>query len=605
MPLAPDSPEFTRLATRWLDGVCTDAEAEQFWKAIGESRACARAFADMARFELLLETTYSEVAREAIVTAAAEVKGASHRRRTLVRQSLKIAAVITVMSTIMWLVWPSPEAQMQTEVAQAKPPAPMLVKRPGQPDRLLIAPPATGLTSAKKATKARPLPQHLDEFFLTSLAFDKTKLRDAIRQMEAQLRELNFARATDLDRLHIALPASALGREVTFKSGPISFLKALRAIAALADCDVDVTDTGVALSTRRLPPNAPMENRAVASLLAADGIGRHSSLSDLLEDARALGMAGITNDTISGTAAQFEALAQLAESRRQVRQLPDLSFLAYVLPAGPRDQSHVLTAAEQKALAGKVTDGQTIIIDPGASSQTPASLRLTAVPAGDGHQITVSPPTLTPTEALTSPGDPNTPTPLPRTPDLPSSPGAPAIPALPLAFNEQLPMDVLLADKQGFTLVIPPSLVPITTGTVPQSAGSTDTSTSVLTGGNVASGLTIAGTTGQTATLAFNNQTASSTPIVNQGSGAQVLGGTASFNGAINSGTMLDTGTYTISSGTLTFDTAAMALRNLTVSANANGTYTVRNTATGVTQTFAVSNGAQVIITPAPTPEQP
>jgi hypothetical protein len=574
VPLAPDSPEFTRLATRWLDGVCTDAEAEQFWAAIGESRACARAFADIARFELLLEATYSEVAREALVTATAKVKGASHRRRTLVRQSLKIAAVITVMSTLVWLVWPSPEASVPTEVAQVTPPAPMLVKRPGQPDRLLIAPPATAF-SAKKAAKAKPPPQHLDEFFLTSLAFEKTTLRDAIRQMEAQLRALNFARSADLDRLHIALPARALGREVTFKSGPISFLKALRAVAALADCDVDVTDAGVALSTRRLPLNAPMENRAVASLLAADGIGRHTSLADLLDDARALGMAGSTNDIISGTAAQFEALAQLAESRRQVRQLPDLTFLAYMLPAGPQDQSHVLTTAEQKALASKVTSGQTLIIDPGASSQTPASLRLTAVPAGDGQQITVSPPT---------PGEPN-------------------ISALPLALNDQLPADVLLPPGGAFTLVIPPTLVPVTKGVASTSNPSVLDSTN-FTAGNLATGLTVAGTSGSAADLAFSNaitsaSTSTNSNFVNQGSGTLTMGG------SITNGTMLDSSTYTISSGTVTFDTVAMASRNLTVTPNANGTYTVRNTATGATQTLVVSNGAQVIITPAPTPEQP
>lgn len=588
MPLAPDSPEFARLATRWLDGVCSREEAERLWAAIGESHACARAFAEMTRFELLLETTSTEMAREAVVAIVAEQKGTQHRRRMIVRQTLKIAALALVLGSVLWFLWPETEPGVTPShiIAEAKAPQPVLVQRPGQPDRLLITPP-----TAATAVKAKPLPQHLNDFFLTALHFDKTPLRDAVRQLEAQMRSLNFARASDLDRLHIALPASALGREITFHSENISFLKALRAIAALADCDVNVTDTSMALSTRPMPPNAPVENRAVASLIAADGIGRHSSIDDLLTDARALGMIagdGQNRPTqLTGTAAQFEALSHMADSRRQINQLPDLSFLAFLMPSGTHDQSRVLTTAEQKALASRATNVQTITVDPGAPSTTPASLHVTAVPAGDGYQITVSP------------SQPATPATDSQSLPLNTDTAAPLVAALPESLGQKLPVDALVSPGQGFVIPFASSVVPVT-GTAAAYNGPTltlaDTSFSIAGGANLPT--LDSGTVASGNALTFNgNMTNNTATISKAASGTLTLTGQNSYAGGLD----IMPGELTITSGTVTFDTAALATRGRTVSTDGNGTWTITNTATGTTSSLRVTGSASLVIIPATT----
>jgi len=398
--MLPDahSPEFARLATRWLDGVASADEAARFWRCVGESPECARVFAEMARFELLLESTSAEIAREALVAVAASEKNHTHRRRALVTQSLKIAAVVTFLGAVIWALWPEGN---ESPVAVVPPPAPASAKgqRIVTHDRVLltpslpVSPPAT---PAVATAPAKPLPKHLDEFFLTSVSFDKLPLREAIQQMEAQLRALNFARSASLDRLRVTLPAEATGREVTFHSGAISFLKAVRAVAALAGCDVTVSDVGVALNSR-IDGNRPAEQqRTTQSLLAADGIGLHTDLSELIEDARALGMiAGDDATGISGTEAQFEALAQLAEARRQIRMMPEFQLLAYLVPANPNDQSRVLTPEEAKAQAAKAGSGVPITLKPTMTAPAPKAgegpdLILSAVPAGDGgRQIRV------------------------------------------------------------------------------------------------------------------------------------------------------------------------------------------------------------------------
>jgi len=397
--MLPDahSPEFARLATRWLDGVASADEAARFWRCVGESPECARVFAEMARFELLLESTSAEIAREALVAVAASEKNIQHRRRTMVAQTLKIAAVVTFLGAVIWALWPEGN---ESPVAVVPPPAPASTKgqRIVMYDRVLLTPslpvnPPAATTVAAAPTK--PLPKHLDEFFLTSVSFDKLPLREAIRQMEAELRALNFDRSASLDRLRVTLPAEATGREVTFHSGAISFLKALRAVAALAGCDVTVSDVGVALNTR-IDSNRPTEQqRTVQSLLAADGIGLHTDLSELIEDARALGMiAGNDATGISGTEAQFEALAQLAEARRQIRMMPEFQLLAYLVPANPNDESRVLTPEEAKAQAAKAGSGVPITLKPTMTAPVPKTgegpdLIISAVPAGEGRQIRV------------------------------------------------------------------------------------------------------------------------------------------------------------------------------------------------------------------------
>ena len=436
MSSPPPSTDFAELATRWLDGIATPDEAARLWAAIKGNPENARAFAEIARFELLLESTSQSIAREALVCAVADEKTARHQHRRKVIRAFKLAAGFVLFGSIIWMLWPqgNPSSDIAATTPQSKPVSSTQVNVQPKRDRVLIAPPATVAAAAATTTKPRPLPQHLDEFFLTSVQLDKVRLQDAVRQMEAQLRALNFGRTSQLDQLRVVLPASAMNREVSFKSGAISFMKALRAVAALAGCEVLATDTRVVLNTRNDGLDQIEQRKATRSLLAADGLGRHTHLSELLEDARALGMVSDDGDqdTLRGTNAQFAALALMADSRHQVRALPDLSFFAYLAPAKPNDTSRVLTAEEarEKAKAAPAT-AAVIRVDPGSTVPTSAQaanadLLITAVPAGDGTQLTISP-----------------------------NFNAPAVSTVPPELSKQLPIDIILPPGNGGNLNFP------------------------------------------------------------------------------------------------------------------------------------------------------
>lgn len=542
MSSLPPSADFADLATRWLDGIATPDEAARLWAAIKGNPENARAFAEMARFELLLESTSQSVAREAIVCAVADEKTARHQHRRKMVRAAKLAAGFVLFGSIIWMLWPqgNPSSDIAATTPQSKPVSPTQVKVQPKRDRVLIAPPTTIAATAATTTKPRPLPQHLDEFFLTSVQLDKVRLQDAVRQMEDQLRALNFGRTSQLDQLRVVLPASAMNREVSFKSGAISFMKALRAVAALAGCEVLATDTSVVLNTRKDGLDQIEQRKATRSLLAADGLGRHTHLAELLEDARALGMVSDDGDqdTLRGTNAQFAALALMADSRHQVRALPDLSFFAYLAPAKPNDTSRVLTAEEarEKAKAAPAT-AAVIRVDPGSTVPTSAQaanadLLITAVPAGDGTQLTISP-----------------------------NFNAPAESTVPPELSKQLPIDIILPPGNGGNLNFPliassfvsdSNAAGGTLRSIPSSAGpllTNGASTFDWTGA-----LTIGGTGATTASFAMaDSSSTTGLTLVKSGQGA--LGATT----VADVGTMVNasntyTGNIVVQSGTLSIN---------------------------------------------------
>ena len=542
MSPAPSSFDFADLATRWLDGIATPEEAARLWSAIKGNPDCARTFADIARFELLLESTSQSLAREALVCAVADEKTARYRHRKRVTGTAKLAAGFLLFGSIVWMLWPVREPSSEVASTQAAPKANAIVqsKTQARPDRVVISPSPALAASAVDGAKTRPLPQHLDEFFLTSVQLNKVRLQDAVRQMEDQLRALNFGRAPKLDQLRVVLPASAMNREVTFKSGGISFLKALRAVAALAGCEVLATDSNVVLNTRKDGLHQIEQTRTSRSLLAADGIGRHTHLADLLEDARAIGMAtdDSTQETLRGTSAQFEALALMADSRHQVRMMPDMSFLAYLAPAKPTDTSRVLTAEEVEQKAKEAPASATVIrVDPGSTvpSSAPAAnanLMITAVPAGDGTQVTISPNSYATGTSSVPPG-----------------------------LSTQLPIEILLPPGSGGNLTFP-----ITTGalaansTVPEGSLRFGAGTTSAMAGMDSSSMDWAAvvTLGGTGSVA-NYVAAPDVTIANRSSLAKVGTGGLNVASASNGRIMATTdntftGNIVVQSGTLTIN---------------------------------------------------
>ncbi len=542
MPSPSHSTDFADLATRWLDGIATPEEAARLWASIKGNPDHARAFAEMARFELLLESTSQAAAREALVCAVADEKTARHKHRRQVVRAIKMAAGFVLFGSVIWMLWPQgkPSPDLAATTASSKRASSAPVKVSPKRERVLIAPSASVAATPAKAAKPRPLPQHLDEFFLTSVRLDKVRLGDAVRQMEEQLRALNFARAAQLDQLRVVLPASAMNREVSFQSGAISFLKALRAVAALAGCEVMATDTSVVLNTREDGLDRIEQRKTARSLLAADGLGRHTHLAELLEDAQALGMVSDdgVQETLRGTRAQFEALALMADSRHQVRALPDLSFLAYLAPAKPNDTSRVLTAdeASEQARAAPAT-AAIIRVDPGSTVPTSAQaanadLLITAVPAGDGTQLTISPNINAPTNSN-----------------------------VPQELSKQLPIDVILPPGNGGNLSFPLiASASVADSSIPQNRLRSDSSAMIPHGINVASvsdwngALTIGGTGSSAFTMTSDvslGTTGQTLVRSGQGSLASPVVGDMPF---VASSSNTYTGNVVVQSGTLTIN---------------------------------------------------
>ncbi len=356
MPRHRQNSEFARLALRWLDGSATAAEAARLWEFIRADPACAREFAEQARFDLLLQDTLRERQREQGIATGARREIVRHRARLGQRRAMAVAALVLAAGFLVWLVLPNHGTTVQdvTRAPVVNPPK-AVPRAPG-----IKARHATVLVARQETAKPvadapiQPLRKRLDNFFLTGVDLDKVPLSLALKQLEDQLRELNFASTADLAALHVQLPPGAGARLVTFHSGSISFLKAARALAGLAGYDVEVSDSGATLVASADGNPSRQESRSVADMLA--GLGgstdpTRNHLDELLTDARALGVQlNLAADgTVSGlraTPGEFQALSLLAQSRDQVRSLPPFQFYVRAIPAPPGSQDRILTGTE-------------------------------------------------------------------------------------------------------------------------------------------------------------------------------------------------------------------------------------------------------------------
>ena len=355
MSLHPQSPEFARLATRWLDGSATAAEAALLWENIGADAACAREFAEQARFDLLLQDTLRERQREQQIAVGARREVVRHQRKVVWRRTGDIAAIMLALGFLVWLVLPN-QSDPTRPIAKARV-SPQSLRPPSLPG---IRPRHTTVLVARQdkttpgGRTAEPLRRLLDDFFLTGVDLDKVPLRQALRELEDQLRELNFASSAEIAALRVQLPAGEGSQPVTFHSGSISFLKAVRALAGLAGYDVNVADASVVLVARTNGSPYRPESRSVADLLAGQGgtdDPTRNRLTELVNDARALNLqvnfAADGNATsLVATPGEAQALALLAQSRDQVRSLPALRFYVKATPAPPGSQDRILTGIE-------------------------------------------------------------------------------------------------------------------------------------------------------------------------------------------------------------------------------------------------------------------
>lgn len=388
MPLKADSAEFTALLDRWLNDAATAAEAELFWRCVRENPDCAAEFAAAARFEGLLTETVKarNVEAEARKVLAVSPRLASGREPATRRGSpgarirpaepmiplrfFAIAAVLVVLGLVTAMLWPSDPSGTGT-ISKAAPHAPPPVK----PVAALSAPPASsspvsepvpitpvapGSMDPRQAGEPAfvevPLTTRLDNFWLKGVSLDQVPLIQALAALRQLLVAADDKHTLPLDKLTVSVPPGASGRRVSFHSGAITYLKAVRAVAALAGCDVTVTDLSIALQI--IPGTYPQvaETRQLADMLAdrmsADGIPmiqNQARLNQLWSDAARLGISVNADGTAQISRGQWQALMMMTDAQDQLDENRP-AFAIYLVPDGHIPQTGVLTPEQTQQL---------------------------------------------------------------------------------------------------------------------------------------------------------------------------------------------------------------------------------------------------------------
>lgn len=417
MPLEPHSPEFGRLVLRWLDETATADEAERLWRAIAESPECAREFAAASRFESLLDSTVKhrgEAARYAAVEFPLAASRESLRKNPskpplglAYRAVLRFAAAIAALGLVTWMLWPlSSENTVANQHPVTKKQRSQLVSPlMGKTQRSV---PEVAVHSVPQAQeKAIPLPARLDTFFLTEVHFDQVPLNQALGLLQGQLRELNYRKTAILDQLRVTVPADAASRPITFHSGPISFLKAAQAIAALAGCDMTVDEPTLALILHReIYPQMPHKRdlrEVLASRLNSDGTSALEDpvrIQELLTDAAKLGVTvdlQKPEESLIGlpmTRGQWSALQTLTDARDQLRQMPAPTFQLFYADDNPASSNRVIPQEEVAEMqknppnTGGITP-QFVQIPLIASNNPPLHSPLSTRPLGEDFEFIV------------------------------------------------------------------------------------------------------------------------------------------------------------------------------------------------------------------------
>jgi hypothetical protein len=269
---------------------------------------------------------------------------------------------------------------------------------------------ASAAGSAQPAS-ALPLDLRLDGFFLPRVALDQVPLQRALGLLQGQLVDLNVLHAEDLAKLRISLPTDAASRRVTFRSGPISFLKAVRAVAALGGCDVTVEEPTLSLVLRReIYPELP-NKKDVRDMLAGrfnpDGSAAASDpnrVAALLADAASLGIPVPSDRSLESlgqlpiTRGQWLALQALTDAREQLGQYALPSFQLYYSGGGATGGNRIINEEETPGLKAQLAASGTqppVVLKPsavdlmnfGSSSPYPG---ISIQPAGEGFQITIA-----------------------------------------------------------------------------------------------------------------------------------------------------------------------------------------------------------------------
>jgi hypothetical protein len=412
MILNADSSEFAVLVDCWLAGVSTPEQAEQLWFCVGQCPACARKYAAAARFEELLAQTVkarhveSETRRVLTVVQKTDATEKTKPSKRVRFQSpwLSLAALFVVVGIMTALLWPEGQREGKN-LAQVGIPAAAgretQSKKQFSLSEPLSVPPRIGVPLSKvEPVSEMPLTGRLDAFFLSEVNLVHVPLSQALAYLQKQLLDLHDPQSLDLTSLKIHVPAGGNARPVSFVSGPIPFVKAVRALAALAGCDVELNGNAIFLKMQSGIYPHLAENRTLTDILAGrvsqDGLALVDDsrrIAELWQDAASLGIAVHENGTASVSRGQWEALRMMSDTRDQVAMLPVPSFAIYLMPASTPVEARLLTPDEVTNFTQTVAEqNQQPVLTVKPTLASPGNLEpLVIQPVGEQFNLALNP----------------------------------------------------------------------------------------------------------------------------------------------------------------------------------------------------------------------
>jgi hypothetical protein len=247
----------------------------------------------------------------------------------------------------------------------------------------------------------------LNGYFLRGVDLKQVPLKEALGRLQADMMAVNFMGAEVVGRLRVTVSADAAGRRVSLKTGSISFLKAIEALATQAGCEVEVGDLLLALESKAQPFPQPTARHDLREVLAgrfdANGVSeadRPDLMAKVWEDAVAQGF--VAADAVGGgpvrlTQGQVDTLRGLAESRSQMEQLPAQQYQMRLVAGGAFAPGQVLNEGEVKQILAQpanegsvkvvvVKPGQRVAIDEG-NAVVGSGMEFEVMPVGQGWQL--------------------------------------------------------------------------------------------------------------------------------------------------------------------------------------------------------------------------
>lgn len=306
-----------------------------------------------------------------------------------------IAGAVVLVGLLAVMFWPAEpvitaKATRITETPKIAAVQPVQLPRAGSGfmEETLGSKLALETTEAPEITKPEfeelSLTQSLDDFFLQSVSLENLPLGQAMARLKQMLQETDKHRLLALHKLVVTIPTSALGRPVTLVSTSISYLEAVRTLATLAGCEVDLGERRITLKTLPGPWPQVAKRRSIVDML--DGLltkdGKPMSedpgrVAKLKNDASRLGLSLDDAGSSSMTESQWQTLRRMMEYRDRLDRDLIPPVVVYLLPQGylpplfqltPQQALQVMTTLYQQGFAA-YSDVPYALLDPAIAQQ--------------------------------------------------------------------------------------------------------------------------------------------------------------------------------------------------------------------------------------------